>query len=221
MIPVATARPIGMPPSRSSDPCFRLCALEEVIDAAECSTWTVAVTRIKTAGSAKRDTPPVGCVVKTHQPPVALDAGSRTRSARTGCRKKAADRSGRDRAWGRTGRPGSTRSRATLIPTAHAEVTAIRDAVCQLLQRFDLRGCELAPAAAPARCAWRRSMGTPRSSLLRLRSHRRGARWLRRSVHLRSDRARSVGRSLVVKVGCDAADELFRNWIAKPDKIPY
>ncbi len=35
-----------------------------------------------------------------------------------------------------------------LDPTAHAEVSAIRDA-CQTLQRFDLRGCDLYASCEP------------------------------------------------------------------------
>src|SRR5947207_14763775 len=36
----------------------------------------------------------------------------------------------------------------TLDPTAHAEITAIRDA-CRALQRFDLRGCVLYTSCEP------------------------------------------------------------------------
>lgn len=109
-----------------------------------------------------------------------------------------------------------------LDPTAHAEVTAIRDA-CQLLQRFDLRGCELYTSCEPC------PMCLAAIYWARLERVYYGCR--------REDAARAgfddqfiydqIGldlsaRSLpMVQVGCTAANELFREWIAKPDKIPY
>ena len=109
-----------------------------------------------------------------------------------------------------------------LDPTAHAEVTAIRDA-CQLLQRFDLRGCELYTSCEPcpmclAAIYWAR-LDRVYYACSRDDAARAGFddQFLYDQIGLDlSERSLSM-----VKVGCDAAGELFREWITKPDKIAY
>lgn len=49
---------------------------------------------------------------------------------------------------------GNNRVTLTNDPTAHAEVTAIREA-CKALNTFDLSGCEIYTSANPAPCAFR------------------------------------------------------------------
>ena len=109
-----------------------------------------------------------------------------------------------------------------LDPTAHAEVTAIRDA-CQLLQRFDLRGCELYTTCEPcpmclAGIYWAR---LDRVYYACSRSDAAGAGFDDQFIYdqIGLDVAK---RSLpMIQLGCETAEELFREWIAKPDKIPY
>ena len=109
-----------------------------------------------------------------------------------------------------------------LDPTAHAEVTAIRDA-CQSLQRFDLRGCELYTSCEPcpmclAAIYWAR---LDRVYYACSRDDAARAGFDDQFIYDQIGLDLSERSLPMVKVGCDAADELFRSWIAKPDKIPY
>ncbi len=109
-----------------------------------------------------------------------------------------------------------------LDPTAHAEVTAIRDA-CQSLQRFDLRGCELYTSCEPcpmclAAIYWAR---LDRVYYACSRDDAARAGFDDQFIYDQIGLDLSERSLPMVKVECDAADELFRSWIAKPDKIPY
>jgi len=110
----------------------------------------------------------------------------------------------------------------TLDPTAHAEITAIRDA-CRALQRFDLRGCVLYTSCEPCPMClsaiyWARLDG------VYFASTRKDAA----SIGFDDDfiyqqipldlAARSL---LMVQLPSAAAADLFGEWTAKPDKIPY
>jgi tRNA(Arg) A34 adenosine deaminase TadA len=109
-----------------------------------------------------------------------------------------------------------------LDPTAHAEVTAIRDA-CHLLQRFDLRGCELYTSCEPcpmclAAIYWAR-LDRVYYACRREDAARAGFddQFIYEQIGLDLSE-----RSLpMVQIECDAADELLRDWSAQPDKIPY
>jgi guanine deaminase len=109
-----------------------------------------------------------------------------------------------------------------LDPTAHAEIVAIRDA-CRALQRFDLRGCILYTSCEPCPMCL--------SAIY----------WARLDhVYFASTRKDAAGigfdddfiyqqipldfatRSLpMVRLPSTAAADLFGEWTAKADKIPY
>ncbi len=107
-------------------------------------------------------------------------------------------------------------------PTAHAEVTAIRDA-CQKLQRFDLRGCVLYTSCEPcpmclAAIYWARLdriyFGCTRSDAARIGFD---DDFIYQQISLEI-----AARSLpMVRLSSDDAQSLFREWADKPDKIPY
>ena len=110
----------------------------------------------------------------------------------------------------------------TLDPTAHAEITAIRDA-CRALQRFDLRGCVLYTSCEPCPMCL--------SAIY----------WARLDhVYFASTRKDAAGIGfdddfIYQQIPLDLADrflpmqqfptpaaaDLFSEWTAKPDKIPY
>lgn len=110
----------------------------------------------------------------------------------------------------------------TLDPTAHAEVVAIRDA-CRALQRFDLRGCELYTSCEPcpmclAAIYWSRLdrvyYGCSRVDAAhagfddQLIYDQIGLEIAKRSLPM-------------TQVGDEVAEALFREWMAKEDKVPY
>ena len=109
-----------------------------------------------------------------------------------------------------------------LDPTAHAEITAIRDA-CHALQRFDLRGCVLYTSCEPCPMCL--------SAIYWARLDR---------VYFASTRHDAAGigfdddfiyqqipldlpaRSLpMIQLPITAATDLFGEWATKPDKVPY
>jgi len=109
-----------------------------------------------------------------------------------------------------------------LDPTAHAEVTAIRDA-CRALQRFDLRGCVLYTSCEPcpmclAAIYWAR---LDRIYYACTRSDAAGIGFdddfIYRQIPLDIP-ARSLP---MIQIPSEAARELFREWADKPDKIRY
>jgi tRNA(Arg) A34 adenosine deaminase TadA len=109
-----------------------------------------------------------------------------------------------------------------LDPTAHAEVTAIRDA-CQLLQRFDLRGCELYASCEPcpmclAAIYWAR---LDRVYYACSRNDAALAGFDDQFIYGQIGLDLSMRSLPMIKLRCEAADTLFHDWIAKPDKIPY
>jgi tRNA(Arg) A34 adenosine deaminase TadA len=109
-----------------------------------------------------------------------------------------------------------------LDPTAHAEVTAIRDA-CQTLQRFDLRGCELYTSCEPcpmclAATYWAR---LDRIYYACSRTDAAQAGFDDQLIYDQIGLDISARSLPMVQVGCAAAHALFRDWIANPDKVLY
>jgi guanine deaminase len=109
-----------------------------------------------------------------------------------------------------------------LDPTAHAEVSAIRDA-CQRLERFDLRGCELYTSCEPcpmclAAIYWAR---LDRVYYACSREDAARAGFDDQFIYDQVGLGLSERSLPMIQLGCDAADALFHDWIAKSDKIPY
>src|SRR3954468_10294501 len=110
----------------------------------------------------------------------------------------------------------------TLDPTAHAEVTAIR-AACRTLERFDLRGCEIYTSCEPcpmclAAIYWAR-LDRVLFACNRVDAAQAGfcQPFLYDQIGLDLP-----NRSLpMVQLGCESAQNLFRAWIEKADKVPY
>ncbi len=109
-----------------------------------------------------------------------------------------------------------------LDPTAHAEVTAIRDA-CRSLQRFELRGCDLYTSCEPcpmclAAIYWARLdrifYGCTREDAA---SAGFDDEFIYGQIPLDSS-ARSLP---MAQVGREIAAELFHDWAHKADKICY
>lgn len=109
-----------------------------------------------------------------------------------------------------------------LDPTAHAEVTAIRDA-CRTLQRFELRGCDLYTSCEPcpmclAAVYWARVdrifYGCTRKDAAEAGFD---DEFIYQQIPLDSS-ARSLP---MAQVGHDTAKQLFADWDKLPDKIRY
>ena len=110
----------------------------------------------------------------------------------------------------------------SLDPTAHAEVTAIRDA-CKTLQRFDLRGCDLYASCEPcpmclAAIYWahleRVFYGCTRNDAAEAGFD---DEYLYQQIPLETS-ARALP---MVQVGRETAVQLFHDWAVKPDKVRY
>ena len=109
-----------------------------------------------------------------------------------------------------------------LDPTAHAEIIAIRDA-CRSLQRFDLRGCILYSSCEPCPMCLS-AIYWARLDRVYFASTRRDAAgigfdddFIYQQIPL-DLAARSLP---MVQLPTAAATDLFVEWSAKPDKIPY
>ena len=110
----------------------------------------------------------------------------------------------------------------TLDPTAHAEITAIRDA-CHALQRFDLRGCVLYTSCEPCPMClsaiyWARLdrvyYGNTRADAAAIGfDDARIYRELQASI---AERAVPL-----VRLAPEEAHRVFEEWSEKPDKILY
>jgi len=109
-----------------------------------------------------------------------------------------------------------------LDPTAHAEVTAIRDA-CRTVQRFELRGCVLYTSCEPCPMCLS-AIYWARLDRIYYASTRHDAatigfddNFIYQQIPLELS-ARSLP---MIQLPTTAADELFRDWSANPGKIPY
>lgn len=109
-----------------------------------------------------------------------------------------------------------------LDPTAHAEITAIRDA-CRALQRFDLRGCVLYTSCEPCPMCLS-AIYWARLDRVYFASTRKDAAgigfdddFIYQQIPLKI-----AARSLPMhQLPTSSAADLFAEWAAKPDKIPY
>jgi tRNA(Arg) A34 adenosine deaminase TadA len=109
-----------------------------------------------------------------------------------------------------------------LDPTAHAEVTAIRDA-CRTLQRFELRGCVLYTSCEPCPMCLS-AIYWARLDRVYFASTRKDAAaigfdddFIYQQIPLEL-----AARSLPMEaLPTQSATDLFAEWASKPDKIPY
>jgi tRNA(Arg) A34 adenosine deaminase TadA len=109
-----------------------------------------------------------------------------------------------------------------LDPTAHAEITAIRDA-CRALQRFDLRGCILYTSCEPCPMCLSAIYWARLDRVYFASTRKDAARigfdddFIYQQIPLEI-----AARSLpMVQLPTTAAADLFSEWSTKPDKIPY
>jgi guanine deaminase len=109
-----------------------------------------------------------------------------------------------------------------LDPTAHAEVTAIRDA-CHALQRFELRGCVLYTSCEPCPMCLSAIYWARLDRVYFASTRQDAARigfdddFIYQQIPLELS-ARSLP---MLQFPTAAAAELFGEWSAKPDRIPY
>jgi guanine deaminase len=117
---------------------------------------------------------------------------------------------------------GNNRVTEQLDPTAHAEIVAIREA-CRALGRFDLRGCVLYTSCEPcpmclAAIYWARLDKVFYAST----RHDAAEAGFDDQFIYEQLPLEIVARSLPMnQLLREHALELFREWAAKPDKIPY
>ena len=110
----------------------------------------------------------------------------------------------------------------TLDPTAHAEITAIRDA-CRALQRFDLRGCVLYTSCEPCPMClsaiyWAR---LDRVYFASTRKDAAGIGFDDDFIYQQIPLDLAARSLPMQQFPTPAAADLFGEWAAKPDKIPY
>ena len=111
---------------------------------------------------------------------------------------------------------------ATNDPTAHAEIVAIRDAA-RRLGTFDLTGCEIYTSCEPcpmclAAIYWAR---LDRIYYACSRQDAAHAGFDDEFIYAQFGLDLPQRSLPMVQLGCAAADDLFQEWIAKPDKVPY
>jgi guanine deaminase len=109
-----------------------------------------------------------------------------------------------------------------LDPTAHAEISAIRDA-CRALQRFELRGCVLYSSCEPcpmclAAIYWAR---LDRVYYASTRSDAAGIGFDDDFIYQQIPLELAARSLPMVQLPTPAAADLFGEWTAKADKIPY
>lgn len=111
---------------------------------------------------------------------------------------------------------------STNDPTAHAEVTAIRDA-CKRLARFDLRGTVLYTSCEPCPMCLAATYWARIDKVYYANEQADAAAinfddaFLYRQLSIPRER-RSLACEQILR---DEALEVFREWAAKPDKVPY
>lgn len=117
---------------------------------------------------------------------------------------------------------GSNQVTPTLDPTAHAEIVAIRDA-CRALQRFDLRGCVLYTSCEPCPMClsaiyWAR---LDRVYFASTRKDAAGIGFDDDFIYQQIPLDLAARSLPMQQLPSTAAADLFSEWTAKPDKIPY
>src|SRR6476661_330403 len=111
---------------------------------------------------------------------------------------------------------------SSLDPTAHAEVTAIRDA-CRNLKRFELRGCVLYTSCEPCPMClsaiyWSR---LDRVYFASTRKDAAGIGFDDDFIYQQIPLDLGARTLPMTQLPTTAAAELFSDWTAKPDKTPY
>jgi guanine deaminase len=117
---------------------------------------------------------------------------------------------------------GNNRVTELLDPTAHAEIVAIREA-CRALDRFDLRGCALYTSCEPCPMCLAAIYWARIDKVFYASTRHDAAQagfddqfiYEQRPLEIA---ARSLPMNQLLR---EHALELFREWAAKPDKIPY
>jgi tRNA(Arg) A34 adenosine deaminase TadA len=109
-----------------------------------------------------------------------------------------------------------------LDPTAHAEVTAIRDA-CRNLKRFELRGCVLYTSCEPCPMClsaiyWSR---LDRVYFASTRKDAAGIGFDDDFIYQQIPLELSARSLPMIQLPTAAAADLFSDWAANPNKIPY
>jgi len=117
---------------------------------------------------------------------------------------------------------GANRVTATLDPTAHAEVVAVR-AACAALGRFDLRGCDVYASCEPCPMCLSAAYWARVDRLYYAADRADAARAgfdddvLYREVSLAPDARRLP----MIRLLRDEALEPFVAWARTPDRVPY
>jgi guanine deaminase len=109
-----------------------------------------------------------------------------------------------------------------LDPTAHAEITAIRDA-CRNLKRFELRGCVLYTSCEPCPMCLS-AIYWARLDCVYFASTRKDAAGIGFDddfIYQQIPLGLSARSLPMIQLPTAAAAELFSDWTADPDKIPY
>jgi guanine deaminase len=117
---------------------------------------------------------------------------------------------------------GSNQVTHLLDPTAHAEITAIRDA-CRNLKRFELRGCVLYSSCEPCPMClsaiyWAR---LDRVYFASTRKDAAGIGFDDDFIYQQIPLELSARSLPMIQLPTAAAADLFSDWSANPDKIPY
>ena len=117
---------------------------------------------------------------------------------------------------------GTNRVTSTMDPTAHAEVVAIREA-CRRLESFSLAGCELYTSCEPCPMClgaiyWAR---LDRVYYANTRADAAAIGFDDDAIY-REFTKPIIGRSLpFIHLPSPEGQRVFREWMDKPDKIPY
>jgi len=109
-----------------------------------------------------------------------------------------------------------------LDPTAHAEITAIRDA-CLTLQRFELRGCVLYTSCEPCPMClsaiyWAR---LDRVYFAATRTDAAAIGFDDDFIYQQIPLELTARSLPMIQVPTPGAAELFSDWSANPNKVPY
>ena len=117
---------------------------------------------------------------------------------------------------------GSNQVTPLLDPTAHAEVMAIREA-CRVLSRFDLRGCELYTTCEPCPMCLAAIYWARLDRIFYACTRRDAAAIGFDDEFIYEQMPLEVARrSLPMEqISRESSLELFREWLAKPDKVRY
>src|SRR5436190_603055 len=117
---------------------------------------------------------------------------------------------------------GNNRVTSLLDPTAHAEVMAIRDA-CRALGRFELRGCELYTTCEPCPMCLAAIYWARLDRVYYACTRRDAAEYGFDDDFIYEQLPLEIAaRSLPMEqIEREHSLALFREWAAKPDRIPY